>query len=81
MHPIIIYYSLHGNTRTVAEQMAARLHADLLSLVPLKAYPDSGFKQFFWGGKSAIMGEKPRLETYAFDPAAYDMVIFGSPVR
>ena len=80
MNAAIVYYSMSGNTRYVAEKLAASLGADLIPLVPQKAYPDSGFKKFLWGGKSAVMGEKPKLESYAFDSAAYDLVILGSPV-
>ena len=80
MKAAIVYYSLSGNTSYVAEKVAAILTADRIPLVPVKAYPDSGFKKFFWGGKSALMGDKPALEPYAFDPESYDLVIFGAPV-
>ncbi len=80
MKTVIVYYSLSGNTKYAAETIAAALNADLLPLFPVKAYPDSGFKKFFWGGKSALMGNKPKLEPYAFDAAAYERIIFGSPV-
>ena len=80
MKTVIVYYSLTGNVRWAAEQAAEALGADLLPLVPSKAYPDSGFKKFFWGGKSAVMGEVPRLEPYAFDAAAYDLVVLAGPV-
>ena len=80
MKTAIVYYSMTGNTKYQAETMARILGADLIPLVPKKAYPDSGFKKFFWGGKSALMGEKPALEPYSFDPAAYDLIVFGSPV-
>ena len=80
MKTAILYYSMSGNTAYAAEKMADQLGADLIPLVPKKAYPDSGFKKFFWGGKSALMGDMPELETYSFDPAAYDLVILGSPV-
>ena len=79
MKAAIVYYSQSGNTSYVAEKVAAILAADLIPLVPVKAYPDSGFKKFFWGGKSALMGDKPALEPYAFDPESYDLVIFGAP--
>lgn len=80
MKTAIVYYSMSGNTRYAAERIAQTIGADLIPLVPTKAYPDSGFKKFFWGGKSALMGDKPALEPYAFDPNAYDLVILGTPV-
>lgn len=80
MKSAIVYYSMSGNTQFAAKRIAEALAADLIPLVPKKAYPDSGFKKFFWGGKSALMGDKPALEPFAFDPDAYDLIVFGSPV-
>ncbi len=80
MRTVIVYYSLEGNTDFTAKKIAEKTGADLLRLEPEKAYPDSGFRKFFWGGKSAVMAETPALRPYAFDPAAYERVIFGSPV-
>ncbi len=80
MKTAIVFYSLSGNSRYVAEKMATLLNADLISIAPAKAYPNSGFKKFFWGGKSALMGDKPQLESYTFDPTAYDSIILGGPV-
>lgn len=80
MKTAIVYYSMSGNTKYVAEIIANTLDADLIPLVPKKAYPDSGFKKFFSGGKSALMGDKPVLEHYDFDGGKYDLVLLGSPV-
>ena len=80
MKTIVVYYSLEGNTQYAAERIAQALGAGLLRLRPKKAYPDSGFKKFFWGGKSAVMAETPALEPYDFDPAAWDRIILGFPV-
>ena len=80
MRTLIVYYSLEGNTAHAAEQIAAALPADTLRLEPVKAYPDKGFRKFFWGGKSAVMGEMPALQPYRFNDAAYDRVILGFPV-
>ena len=80
MKTIVVYYSLEGNTDYAAKEIAARLGADLLRVEPDKAYPTSGFRKFFWGGKSAVMGETPALLPYSFDGQAYDRVILGFPV-
>ena len=80
MKTLIVYYSLEGNTEYAAEKIAASLGADTLRLRPKKAYADKGFVKFFWGGKSAVMAEKPALEPYEADLAAYGRVIFGFPV-
>ena len=80
MKTLIVYYSLEGNTAQTAEQIAEATGADLLRLRPVKAYPESGFAKFFWGSKSAVMAETPKLEAYDADPAEYDRIVFGFPV-
>ena len=76
----IIYYSQSGNCDFVANEITKYLDADLVKIEPAKAYPDKGFKKFFWGGKSAVMGETPALVPYEFDADKYDLVIIGYPV-
>lgn len=80
MKTAIIYYSMSGNTEYIAKHIAEKIDADLIKIVPKKEYPNSGFKKFFWGGKSAVMGETPELEEYEFDDTKYDNIIFGTPV-
>ena len=77
---LIIYYSMGGNTDYVAHRIAETTGADLLRIEPVTAYPDKGFKKFLWGGKSALMSEKPALKPYAFDIESYERVVFGFPV-
>ena len=76
----IVYYSMSGNTEYVSDYIAGKVEADLVRIIPKKEYPSSGFKKFFWGGKSAVMGETPALEPYEFDGDKYDQIIFGTPV-
>ena len=80
MRALLVFYSLEGNTEYVANKIREKTGADILKLVPKKAYRDKGFAKFFWGGKSAVMAEKPELEPYEIDLSAYETVIFGFPV-
>lgn len=80
MKTAIVYYSMSGNTDYVAECISKQIDADLVRIVPKKEYPSKGIKKFFWGGKSAVMGESPELEHYDFDTDRYDRIIFGTPV-
>ena len=80
MSDIVVYYSLEGNTEYAANAIASAIGADLLRIEPVKAYPGSGFKKFFWGGKSAVMAESPALRPYAFEPEKYERIIIGFPV-
>ena len=79
MKTLIVYYSMGGNTAFAAEKLAETLGAGLLRLEPQTAYPEKGAKKFLFGGKSALMGEKPALKPYDFD-ADCERVIFGFPV-
>ena len=80
MKDLIVYYSLEGNTEYVVNRIKEKTGADVLKLVPKKAYADKGFAKFVWGGKSAMMAEKPSLQEYDVDLTKYDRVIFGFPV-
>ena len=80
MKTIIVYYSLEGNTQYAAEKIAGEIGADLLRIQPKKAYPNSGFRKFLWGGKSAVMAEKPELKPYTSEADRYDVILFGFPV-
>ena len=80
MRTLIVYYSLEGNTAFAAEKLAGISGAELLRLEPEKEYPHSGMKKFLWGGKSAVMGEKPPLKPYVFKGEDWDRVIIGFPV-
>lgn len=80
MKALIVYYSLEGNTEYVVNRLKELTDADTLRLTPKKAYHDKGFRKFFWGGKSAVMGDAPALEVYDTDLSAYDRIVFGFPV-
>ena len=82
MKTAIVYYSMSGNTAYVADMLKEQLESDaeLIEIKPVKAFPDRGFKKFLWGGKSAVMAQKPKLQPYTFDAEKYDQIIIGSPV-
>ena len=67
MGTVIVYYSMLGNCEMVAEKIAEKLDADIIRIEPDKSYPDKGAKKFLWGGKSAVMGERPALKPYKFE--------------
>ena len=79
MKRLIVFYSLEGNTEYIADKLADSLGAGSLRLIPEKAYADKGFAKFFWGGKSAVMAEKPPLKPYDLD-ADFEEIIIGFPV-
>ena len=80
MSTLIVYYSQGGNTEYTAQKIARETGFDTLRIEPKKEYPSTGFRKFFWGGKSAVMAETPELLPYEFDSASYDRIVIGFPV-
>lgn len=46
MKSLIVYYSLEGNTEYVINKIKEVNNADVLKLVPKKAYSDKGFSKY-----------------------------------
>ncbi len=80
MKQLIIYYSYEGNTKLIAEEMANATGSDLMMIRPLKEMKSKGFMKYVWGGKAAVMKQKPKLEPLTHNMEDYDRIIFGSPV-
>jgi flavodoxin len=80
MKTLVVYYSLEGNTEYVANKIKEKTGADVLKLVPQKAYPNKGFGKFFFGGGSSVIGETRELEPYEVCLDEYERVILGFPV-
>lgn len=80
MRSIIVYYSLEGNTEYVVKEIAKRIGSDILKLKTIKEFPKGKVSKFFWGGKSVLFGEKPKLESYNFNSEDYDLIIFATPI-
>ena len=75
----VIFYSLDGNSKLIAEEVAKSLNGDIVELKPKKYYANSGFKKYLWGGTSVLMKEKPELEAYD-NNLDYDLLVIGTPV-
>ena len=80
MKILIVYYSLEGNTKYVAEKIAEQTVAEVLRLEPEKAYPAGKVTKYLWGGRSAVMGDAPKLMSYEAELSDYEMIVFGTPV-
>ena len=78
MKILVVYFSRSGRTRIVAEAIARRLNADLQEIVPLKGY--KGFFGFIRGGYQATRRKIPAIQPLGRDLAAYDLIIFGTPI-
>lgn len=80
MKTAVIYYSLDGNCRLVAETLGEELGADLFSIEMIDSKKRAGLSKFVWGGRMVFTRKKPPLKPLAVDLAAYDLLILGAPV-
>ena len=79
MKAAVVYFSLEGNTKYIAEFIGRVIGADLIELNPEKEYL-TGKALRFLNGRRVIMDPKPKLKPYTFNSKKYDLVILGSPV-
>jgi flavodoxin len=80
MKVVVVFYSYDRNCTFVAERLKSQLNADLIQIQMKDDKRRRGFAKFFWGGGMVFMKKKPPLKPYAFDPAAYDLIVIGAPV-
>ena len=80
MSTLVVYFSFDGNTKFIAEKIAETINADIIGLKTSKKYPTEGFSKYFWGGKSVIFGEKPKLTNDSIDLNRYETIYIGTPV-
>ena len=78
MRTLVVYYSRTGNTKKVADELAAALKADVEELKDGKNR--GGPIGFLMAGREAMKKTPANLAPLAHDPAAYDVVVVGSPV-
>ncbi|HOT95138.1 MAG TPA: NAD(P)H-dependent oxidoreductase [Methanoregulaceae archaeon] len=83
MRIAIVYHSLSGNTRRIAELLAGRLGplveaADLFEVHDLHQY--STLTAYMVGAPRAMRGESAAIDPAEIDVAAYDLIVVGTPV-
>jgi len=78
MKTLIAYYSRTGTTRKVALALAERLGADVEELKDTKER--GGPINYVIAGKDAAMRKLVPIEPVERDPAAYGLVVVGTPV-
>ncbi|MDV2480737.1 ArsR family transcriptional regulator [Methanoculleus sp. Wushi-C6] len=74
----IVYHSETGNTRAVAERLAAVVGGDLVEVKDLAHYSKVGM--YLKGSPRAMRGERAAIEPAAIDVSGYDTVVVGTPV-
>lgn len=77
---LVVYYSLTGNTKFIAETIAKEAGADLLELKPKRDIKKTGGMRYFWGGRQVVMKAKPKLLPLDKNPEEYGILFIGTPV-
>ena len=75
---LIVYHSRTGHTRRVAQALARRLDADLDEIRIVQ--PLAGIAGYAMCAIEAIAGLAPALRPMHRNPAAYELVVIGTPV-
>lgn len=78
MKTLIAYYSRTGTTKKVAENLAARLDADLEEI--RDTADRSGIKGYLRSGRDAMKKNLTKLEPAGRNASEYDLVIVGTPI-
>ena len=78
MSVLVAYYSRTNITKKLAEEIAAKLNADIEEINPKVNY--NGKIGYMRGGKDAISEKIIDLEQTKYDPSNYDVVYLGVPV-
>lgn len=77
---LVVYYTQSSNTKTVAQEMATRLNADLAEIVPVVPY-DGDFQATVERGKKELDEKSyPEIQPLTVEVANYDVVFLGYPI-
>ena len=75
---LVVFYSRTGTTRRLAEQIAGMLGCRTEEVADLQRR--SGVLGFLKGGRHAFGKKLTRIGEVSTDPAAYGLVVIGTPV-
>lgn len=77
---LIIYYSLTGNTKSVAEKIREKTGADVLEIETVRTYPTEHPAIIEEAKRELETGKLPALKKNPPDMSSYDLILVGSPV-
>lgn len=78
MKSLVVYYSLTGTTRAVAEALAQKLAADSEEVRCTRYRP--GFLAYVKGSYDSLAGRLPAIEAPQRVPSHYDLVVIAGPI-
>lgn len=80
MKTAIVYYSLSGNTRRIAEMIQKKIGGDIAEIKTVKPYEGSYNAIVDQGQDEIRRGYSPAIEPLKIDLNDYDTVVIGTPV-
>lgn len=76
---LIVYYSVSGNTKEIAEKIHEQTNGDLFRIETVQSYPENYNELVTQAKKEINDGYRPELKTKVSDFARYDTIFIGSP--
>ena len=80
MSKAVVYYSLSGNTKEAAVEIARKLGAKIFEIELLKPLPQNTVRQMIVGGMQSTFGRKPQIKGVPDNIDYYDEIILGTPI-
>ena len=77
---LVLYYSQTSNTKTVAQEIANKLGADIEEIVPVQAYDGDFQATITRCNEEREKGITPEIKPIAANLADYDTIFIGYPV-
>ena len=77
---LVLYYSQTSNTKTVAQEIATKLGADMEEIVPVKAYDGDFQATINRCMQDRDKGVLPDIKPIAADISKYDVIFLGYPI-
>ena len=78
MKILVVYFSLTGNTKTIADAIASEIPADIEQIKD--AVKRTGIFGYLQTGYEAIFKRVIPIEPSGHNPGQYDLVVIGTPV-
>ena len=80
MKKLVVFYSLEGHTKELANAIAKVAGADILEVKMKKEVPKKGFMRYVKGGGQVVRKIEPEIYPLELDPQEYDVLFIGTPV-
>ena len=76
---LIVYFSHSGNTKRIADKIAAAVPADVARIETVVPYTGSMNEVSAQGKREVESGYKPEIKPLNVNPSDYDRIVIGTP--